>query len=61
MHLKQKKKKKKNSKSLEHEDVLYFDLQRHPMAYTYTLRPVVMKWEQTLQGYYIWKMNHEKF
>ena len=44
-----------NSKLLEYEDVLYFDLQPHPMAYT--LGSVVMGWKQTLQGSYIWKMN----
>ena len=43
------------SKSLEYEDILYFDLQPHPMACT--LRSVVMEWKQTLQGSYIWKMN----
>ena len=61
MHLKQqkKKKKKKNSKSLDYEDVLYFYLQPHPMVYTQG--SVVMEWKQTLQGSYIWKMNHEKF
>ena len=50
MYLKQKKKKKKKkpSKSLEYEDVLYFDLQSHPMACT--LGSVVMGWKQTLQG-----------
>ena len=52
MHLKQK---KVNSKSLEHEDVLYFNLQPYPMACT--LVSVVMEWKQTLQGSYIWKMN----
>ena len=42
-----------NSKSLEYEDVLYFDLQPHPMAYT--LGSVVMEWKQILPGSYIWK------
>ena len=55
MHLKQKKKKKKkkkmNSKLLEYEDVLYFDLQPHPMACNLVL--VVMEWKQTHQGSYI--------
>ena len=65
MHLKQ--------KSLECKDVLYFDLQPHPMACT--LRSVVTEWKQTLQGSYIerrmlsgdWLMwyrhfiNHDKF
>ena len=58
MYLKQKKKKKKKkepSKPLEYEDLLYFDLQSHPMAYT--LGSVVMEWKQTLQSSYIWKMN----
>ena len=44
-----------NPKSLEHEDVLYFDLQPHPM--TCTLGSEVMEWKQTLQGFYIWKIN----
>ena len=44
-----------NSKSLEYEDVLYFNLQPHPMART--LGSVVMEWKQTLQGSYIWKIN----
>ena len=48
MHLKQK---TMNSKSLEYEDILYFDLQPHPMACT--LGSVVMEWKQTLQGSYI--------
>ena len=48
-------KQKMNSKSLEYEDVLYFDLQPLPMAGT--LESVVMDWKQTLQGSYIWKMN----
>ena len=43
-------KKKMNSKLLEYEDVLYFDLQSHPMACT--LGSVVMEWKQTLQGSY---------
>ena len=47
IHLKQ----KMNSKSLEYEDVLYFDLQHHPMACT--LESEVMEWKQTLQGSYI--------
>ena len=52
MHSKpKKKKKKKNSKLLEYEDVLYFDLQPHPMACT--LRSVVMAWKQPLQDSYI--------
>ena len=46
MHLKQKR--KLNSKSLEYEDVLYFDLQPNPWH-------VVMEWKQTLQGFYILK------
>ena len=53
MHLKQQT--KMNSKSLEYEDVLYFDLQPHPMACT--LGKVVTEWKQTLQGSYIWKTN----
>ena len=48
MHLKQKK--KMNSKLLEYEDVLYFDLQPHPMAYT--LESVVMEQKQTVQVSY---------
>ena len=51
IHLKQ----KMNSKSLEYEDVLYFDLQPHPMECT--LESEVMEWKQTLQGSYIWKVN----
>ena len=39
-----------NSKSLEYEDNLYFDLQPDPMACT--LGSVFMKWKQTLQGTY---------
>ena len=38
-----------NSKSLEYEDVLYFDLQPHPMACA--LESEVMEWKQTLQGF----------
>ena len=53
MHLKQKT--KMNSKSLEYEDVLYFDLQPHHMACT--LWSVVKEWKQSLQGSYIWKTN----
>ena len=45
MHL-TKKKKKRNSNSLEYEEVLYFDLQPQPMACT--LGSVVMEWKQTL-------------
>ena len=41
-----------NSKSLEYEDVLYFDLQPHPMACT-----LESEWKQALQGSYIWKVN----
>ena len=48
MHLKQKI--QMNSKSLEYKDVLYFDLQSHPIACT--LGSVVMEWKQTLQGSY---------
>ena len=48
IHLKQ----KMNSKLLEYKDVLYFDLQPHPMACT-----LESEWKQTLQGYYIWKVN----
>ena len=44
-----------NSKSLEYEDVLYFDLQPYHMACT--LGSAVIEWKQTLQGSYIWKMN----
>ena len=44
-----------NSKSLEYENGLYFDLQPHPMACT--LESEVMEWKQTLQGSYIWKVN----
>ena len=44
-----------NSKSLEYEDVLYFNLQPHHMAWT--LRSVVMEWKKTIQDTYIWKMN----
>ena len=51
MHLKQQQ--KMDSKSLEYEDVLYFDLQPHPM-YPWVN---VMEWKQTLQGSYIWKMK----
>ena len=40
-----------NSKSLEYEDVLYFDMQPQPMACI--LESVVMEWKQTLQGSYI--------
>ena len=43
------------SKSLKYEDVLYFDLQSHPMACT--LGSVIMELKQTLQGSYIWKTN----
>ena len=46
MHLKQKKK-KMNSKLLEYEDVLYFDLQPYHMACT--LGSVVMELKQTLE------------
>ena len=44
-----------NSKSLGCEDVLYFDLQPHPIAYT--LESVGTERKQTLQGSYIWKMK----
>ena len=47
-----------------YEDVLYFDLQPHPMACT--LRSVVMEWKQTLNEYFlltdwcdIYFINHE--
>ena len=46
-----------NSKSLEYEDVLYFDLQPQSMACTQG--SVVMEWKQTLQGSYIWKISEE--
>ena len=39
-------KRKLNSNSLEYEDVLYFDLQPHPMACTQG--SLVMEWKQTL-------------
>ena len=47
--------KKMNSKSLDYEDVLYFDLQPH----THGVYPRVSSYrmKQTLQGSYIWKMN----
>ena len=47
IHLKQ----KMNSKSVQYEDVLYFDLQSNPIACT--LESEVMEWKQTLQGSYI--------
>ena len=43
------------SKSLEYEDILYFDFQLYSVACN--LGSVVMEWKQTLQGSYIWKMN----
>ena len=44
-----------HSKSLEYDDILYFDLQPHPMACN--LNGVIMEWKQTFQGSYIWKMK----
>ena len=46
---------KPNSNSLEYEDVLYFDLQPHPIACT--PGSIVMEWKQTL--FEIWMLSDD--
>ena len=52
-----------NSNTLEYGDVLYFDLQPHPMACT--LESVVMEWKQILSELWMlsdgWLMLYKDF